>query len=314
MDDAVECENLTKHFRTREGVLVPAVGGVTLRVPRGQLLGVLGPNGAGKTTLLRMIHAFWPPTGGRLRVLGLDPTTQGKELKARLGVAPQEDNLDPDFSVLRNLTTFARYFRIPRGDARRRAEELLAFVGLSEKAREPIQNLSGGMKRRLILARSLVNEPELILLDEPTTGLDPQARHLVWDKVRELRRSGKTLLLTTHYMEEAEQLCDDVVIMDEGRILVRGSPPDLVRRFAAREVLELVFRPGHAPDPGAIRGLPGFDSGRVEIVGQRAYVYVHDAEALLHRAKERLPIAESIVRRGTLEDVFLQLTGRKLRE
>ena len=314
MENALELEHVTKVFRTHEGKEFRAVDELSLEVPRGRLFGFLGPNGAGKTTLLRLIHAFWPPTSGRLRVLGLDPVTQGKELKARMGIAPQADNLDPDFNVERNLWTYARYFRIPRDEARRRTKELLAFVGLEEKAREDIESLSGGMKRRLILARALINEPDLLLLDEPTTGLDPQARHLVWDKVRELRRKGTTILLTTHYMDEAELLCDDLVIMNEGKVHVRGPPRELIQRHAAKEVLELAFPEEANIDVKAIRALPGVDDSAVEVVGDRAYVYTDRAEQVLHEAKSRLQLSESIVRRGTLEDVFLRLTGRELRE
>jgi lipooligosaccharide transport system ATP-binding protein len=314
MENALELEHVTKVFRTHEGKEFRAVDDLSLSVPRGKLFGFLGPNGAGKTTLLRLIHAFWPPSAGTLRVLGLDPRTQGRELKARMGIAPQADNLDPDFNVERNLWTYARYFRIPRDEARRRAKELLAFVGLEEKAKEEIESLSGGMKRRLILARALINEPDLLLLDEPTTGLDPQARHLVWEKVRELRRKGTTILLTTHYMDEAELLCDDLVIMNEGKVHVRGSPKELILKHAAKEVLELAFPPDETIDVSAIRRLPGVGASAVEIVGHRAFVYTERAEEVLHEAKKQLTLEESVVRRGSLEDVFLRLTGRELRE
>lgn len=314
MDPALELEQVTKIFQMADGTDFRAVDDVSLRVARGTLFGFLGPNGAGKTTLLRLIHAFWPPTSGRVQVLGLDAVTQGRDLKARMGIAPQADNLDPDFNVERNLWTYARYFRIPRDIARRRARELLAFVGLEEKAKEPIESLSGGMKRRLILARALINEPDLLLLDEPTTGLDPQARHLVWEKIRELRRKGTTILLTTHYMDEAELLCDDLVIMNQGKIHVRGAPRELIEKHAAKEVLELGFPDSAEIDARAIRALPSTKDSTVEIVGKRAYVYTDHAEQVLHEAKARLPLTESIVRRGTLEDVFLRMTGRELRE
>jgi lipooligosaccharide transport system ATP-binding protein len=276
-------------------------------------VGILGPNGAGKTTLLRMLYAHWPPTSGRLRVLGRDPVTESKQLKARLGITPQDNNLDPDFNVIKNLLVYARYFQIPRDEARRRAERLLAFVGLSEKARADTETLSGGMKRRLILARSLINDPELVLLDEPTTGLDPQARHLVWDKVRELKRQGKTVVLTTHYMDEAEQLCDEIIVMDQGRIHERGTPQELIQKHASREVLELSFE-GTAPTRERVQALPGFSAARIDVVGSRVLVYGENAEALQHTAKQRLAPSGSTIRRGGLEDVFLRLTGRDLRE
>ncbi|MBI2078748.1 MAG: ABC transporter ATP-binding protein [Euryarchaeota archaeon] len=314
VEPALELDGVTKVFRTWDGKEFNAVDGVTLRVPRGQLFGFLGPNGAGKTTLLRLIHAFWPPTRGRLRVLGYDPATQGGELKARIGVAPQDNNLDPDFNVRRNLTTYARYFRLPRAEAARRADELLDFVGLKDKRREEIDTLSGGMKRRLVLARSLINEPDLILLDEPTTGLDPQARHLVWDKIRELRRRGTTILLTTHYMEEAELLCDDLVIMDGGKIHVQGRPADLIAKHVGRDVLELAFHPGSTPSVEDLRRLPGAADARIEIHADRAFVYHDDVESIAHQAKARFRLESSLVRRAGLEDVFLRLTGRQLRE
>jgi lipooligosaccharide transport system ATP-binding protein len=314
VEPALELEHISKVFRLRDGTPLRAVDDVSLAVPRGALFGFLGPNGAGKTTLLRLIHAFWPPTSGTMRVLGLDPVRQGRELKARMGIAPQADNLDPDFNVERNLTTYARYFRMPREAAKKRARELLEFVGLSDKAREPIEALSGGMKRRLILARALMNDPDLLLLDEPTTGLDPQARHLVWQKVRELRQRGTTILLTTHYMDEAELLCDDLVIVNEGRIHVRGSPRDLIAKHASKEVLELTFAPEANVAVDAVRALPGVEPNMVEMVGGRAYIYTEHADALLRVAKSKLPVDQSVVRRGTLEDVFLRLTGRDLRE
>ena len=314
MDPAIELDDVTKVFRTRDGNELNAVDGVSLRVPRGQLFGFLGPNGAGKTTLLRMIHAFWPPTKGRLRILGYDPATQADQLKAHIGVAPQDNNLDPDFNVRRNLTTYARYFRIPPAEARRRADALLEFVGLQDKRREEIDTLSGGMKRRLVLARSLINEPDLILLDEPTTGLDPQARHLVWEKIRELRRRGTTILLTTHYMEEAELLCDDLVIMDAGKIHVQGKPADLIKEHVGRDVLELSFHPGSTPRLADLRRIPGAADARIEIHGGRAFVYHDDAEGIAHEAKAQFKIESSLVRRAGLEDVFLRLTGRHLRE
>ncbi len=313
MAAAVHCKGVIKDYATRDGS-VQAVAGIDLDVPEGSLFGFLGPNGAGKTTLMRMLYAAVPPTAGTITVLGRDVATQARDLKAHLGVVPQENNLDPDFDVRKNLTVYARYFDIGPTEARRRADELLAFVGLAEKAREPIDNLSGGMKRRLILARGLVNNPRLLILDEPTTGLDPQSRHLVWDKVRDLRRQGLTILLTTHYMDEAERLCDELVIIDRGRVLVRGAPADLVRRHASRDVLELGFADDARAHEATIRDLPGPDGGRVEFVGPRALLYVANADQLLSEAKARLPVVETLVRRASLEDVFLHLTGRGLRE
>jgi lipooligosaccharide transport system ATP-binding protein len=311
---AVRCRALAKEYRSREGAPVPAVRGIDLEVPAGTLFGFLGPNGAGKTTLMKMLHAAFPPTSGTAEVLGLDVARDAAELKARLGVVPQENNLDPDFSVEKNLTVHARYYDVPRAEARRRARELLDFVGLTEKAREPVEHLSGGMKRRLILARSLVNEPRLLILDEPTTGLDPQSRHLVWSKVRDLRRQGLTVLLTTHYMDEAERLCDELVIVDGGRILVRGAPADLIARHASRDVLELGFAGDARARERELRALPGVGDARIEFVGDRALLYLDDAERALHEATARLAPQEALVRRASLEDVFLRLTGRALRE
>jgi lipooligosaccharide transport system ATP-binding protein len=314
LNAALELRDVTKVFRTWDGETFTAVDGVSLTVAPGRLLGILGPNGAGKTTLLRILYAHWPPTSGTVEVLGHDPTKTAKKLKARLGITPQENNLDPDFNVIKNLTVYARYFQIPRDEARRRATELLAFVGLSDKARSDIESLSGGMKRRLVLARSLINRPDLVLLDEPTTGLDPQARHLVWDKVRELRREGKTIILTTHYMDEAELLCDEIVLMDRGKIHERGSPAEMIRKHASKEVLELTLRSGATVSKAEVAALPGFAQARIDVVGGRIYVYADEVEPLQRVAKERLPVEESTVRRGTLEDVFLRLTGRELRE
>jgi len=293
---------------------VRAVDGIDLEVAPGTLFGFLGPNGAGKTTLMKMLHAAFPPTSGSAQVLGFDVAEEATQLKAQLGVVPQENNLDPDFSVEKNLTVHARYYDIPRAEARRRARDLLDFVGLTEKAREPVEHLSGGMKRRLVLARSLVNEPRLLILDEPTTGLDPQSRHLVWTKIRDLRHQGLTVLLTTHYMDEAERLCDELVIVDNGRILVRGAPAALIEQHASRDVLELGFVGDARSHEAALRSLPGVRDARVEFVGDRALLYLDDAERVLHEAQRTLPTREALVRRSSLEDVFLRLTGRALRE
>lgn len=310
---AIETHGLVKEYPTRTG-RVRAIDGVDLEIPEGGLFGMLGPNGAGKTTLVRMLYAAVPATAGTLRVLGHPVATEARRLKAQVGVVPQENNLDPDFSVEKNLLVYGRYFDLPKGLVKDRARALLEFVGLSEKAAEPIDHLSGGMKRRLILARSLLNDPRLLILDEPTTGLDPQSRHLVWSKVRELQRRGLTILLTTHYMEEAERLCDDLVILDHGRILVKGPPAALVRAHASRDVLELAFDQDARQHAPALQALPGADAARIEFVGERAILYVEDADALQQEAKARLPVLQAMVRRATLEDVFLHLTGRGLRE
>jgi lipooligosaccharide transport system ATP-binding protein len=313
VDAVIDLQDLTKVFHNRDGTPFTAVDHVTLSIERGRLVGILGPNGAGKTTLLRMLYAHWPPTSGRLRVLGHDPVLESKQLKAKLGITPQDNNLDPDFNVIKNLLVYARYFQIPADEAKRRATALLAFVGLSEKERSDTESLSGGMKRRLILARSLINEPELVLLDEPTTGLDPQARHLVWDKVRELKRQGKTVVLTTHYMDEAEQLCDEIIVMDQGRIHERGTPHQLIVKHASKEVLELTFE-DEPPTRETVQRLPGFAATRIDVVGRRVLVYGEHAEELQHVAKQHLRPSGATIRRGGLEDVFLRLTGRDLRE
>jgi lipooligosaccharide transport system ATP-binding protein len=247
-----------------------------------------------------------------LRILGLDPATDGPRIRARLGVVPQEDSLDTELSVEENLIVYGRYFDLPRALLRRRAAELLDFVQLTDRARDQVEPLSGGMKRRLTIARGLVNEPELLLLDEPTTGLDPQARHLVWDRLYRLKQRGTTLVLTTHYMDEAEQLCDRLVVMDGGRIVAEGAPADLVRRYSTREVLELRFPPGHQDvDLGAIDGV----ASRIERLPDRVLVYTDDSDAALSRvgASGLMPVT-TLTRRSTLEDVFLRLTGRQLIE
>ena len=313
MRPALRCQAVIKDFEGRDGA-VRAVNGIDLEVPEGTLFGFLGPNGAGKTTLMRMFYGAVSATSGTVEVLGRAVTQDAARLKSELGVAPQENNLDPDFTVERNLLVYARYFDIPIATARRRAKDLLAFVALDEKRNESIENLSGGMKRRLILARALINEPRLLILDEPTTGLDPQSRHLVWAKVRSLRRRGITLLLTTHYMDEAERLCDQLVIVDRGRILVRGTPQDLIADHAGREVLEVGFE-GEAKDyESKLRSLADGAGARLELVAERALFYLDDAEALLREAKASLPLADAQIRRASLEDVFLRLTGRALRE
>ncbi|MDG4799253.1 ABC transporter ATP-binding protein [Micromonospora sp. WMMD980] len=287
-----------------------AVDGIDVQVRRGEAFGFLGPNGAGKSSTMRMIGCISPPSGGELRILGLDPVRDGPAVRARLGVCPQLDSLDPELTVRENLTTYARYFGIPRRVARERAAELLDFVQLTERADSKVDPLSGGMKRRLTIARALVNEPEIVLLDEPTTGLDPQARHLVWERLFRLKRQGVTLVLTTHYMDEAEQLCDRLVVMDGGRIVAEGSPRALIERHATREVVELRFA-GDSQETfaGKLDGL----GERVEVLPDRILLYVSDGDAAVAEVSRRgLDPAGVLVRRGSLEDVFLHLTGRTL--
>ena len=301
----IVARDLTKRFKN-----FTAVDGVSFAVHPAESFGFLGPNGAGKTSTMRMIGCVSPVTGGELRVFGMDPQTHASAIKARLGVVPQQDNLDNEITVRENLLMYARYFDIPREVAARRAAELLEFVQLSERATSEVEPLSGGMKRRLTIARSLINEPEVILLDEPTTGLDPQARHAIWDRLYRLKQRGATLLLTTHYMEEAEQLCDRVVIMDRGRIIAEGSPRDLIEQYSTREVLEL-----RVPDQIRVRlrALADGIAERIEELPDRMQVYTADAERALDAIRDAGVHPESaLVRRSTLEDVFLRLTGHAL--
>ncbi|WP_420819104.1 ABC transporter ATP-binding protein [Nocardioides iriomotensis] len=287
-----------------------AVRGIDLDVPAGEAFGFLGPNGAGKSSTMRMIAAVSPPSAGELRILGLDPATHGPQIRARLGVCPQEDTLDTELSIRDNLVVYGRYFGLPRSECASRADELLRFFQLQEKARQKVESLSGGMKRRLTIARSLINQPDLLLLDEPTTGLDPQARHVLWDKLFRLKQQGVTLVLTTHYMDEAEQLCDRLVVMDKGEIVAEGSPLALIREHSTREVTELRFGVGqHESLAERIDDL----AERVEVLPDRLLLYTDDGEETLARVHERgLEPAAVLVRRSTLEDVFLHLTGRTL--
>jgi lipooligosaccharide transport system ATP-binding protein len=301
----VSATGLVKRFGT-----VEAVRGIDLEVRAGEAFGFLGPNGAGKSSTMRMIACVSPRSGGELRVLGMDPQADGPRIRARIGVVPQEDSLDTELSVRDNLRVYGRYFGLSRATARSRAEELIDFAALRDRAGSPVQELSGGMRRRLTIARSLVNNPDLLLLDEPTTGLDPQARHLLWDRLFRLKTAGVTLIITTHYLDEAEQLCDRLVIMDGGRIAAEGSPAGLIASYCTRDVLELRFPIG-ARDDAAVRlaGLPG----RLEVLPDRLLVYTDDGEAALAAVGERgLRPVTSLVRRSTLEDVFLRLTGRTL--
>ncbi|HYF71581.1 MAG TPA: ABC transporter ATP-binding protein [Nocardioides sp.] len=291
-----------------------AVRGIDVDVRRGESFGFLGPNGAGKSSTMRMVAAVSPVTGGTLRILGRDPATEGPEIRARIGVCPQEDTLDTELTVRDNLFVYGRYFGLPRKEVRERVDELLEFVQLTEKADAMVDDLSGGMKRRLTIARSLVNRPELLLLDEPTTGLDPQARHVVWDRLFRLKQQGVTLVLTTHYMDEAEQLTDRLVVMDKGLIVAEGSPLSLIAEHSTREVAELRF--GVAEEGESHEALAGKVEDlaeRVEVLPDRLLLYTADGEETVAKVHERglLPVA-TLVRRATLEDVFLRLTGRTL--
>jgi lipooligosaccharide transport system ATP-binding protein len=286
-----------------------AVDGIDFDVAPGEAFGFLGPNGAGKSSTMRMIGCVSPPSGGTLRILGLDPVRDGPSIRARLGVVPQLDTLDTELTVRENLIIYGRYFGLSRKEVRERADRLLDFVQLSERAGDRVEPLSGGMKRRLTIARSLVNDPEVLLLDEPTTGLDPQARHVVWDRLFRLKQQGVTLVLTTHYMDEAEQLCDRLVVMDRGKIAEEGSPLELIRRLSTREVVELRF----ANDSPQVEEQM-FDGrvARIEKLPDRVLLYTDDGDALVPVAHELLHPQSVLVRRSTLEDVFLRLTGRTL--
>ena len=304
----VEARSLTKHF----GDFV-AVDAIDFEVRRGEVFGFLGPNGAGKSSTMRMIGCVSPATSGVLRVLGLDPAADGPRIRARLGVVPQEDTLDTEISVFDNLVVYGRYFGIAKPLLRQRAAELLEFVQLDDRADSKVDPLSGGMKRRLTIARALMNEPYLLLLDEPTTGLDPQARHLVWERLYRLKQDGVTQVLTTHYMDEAERLCDRLVVMDGGRIVDEGSPADLIGRHVTREVVEL-WLSDDATEAQVLASI-GPNGTRSERVADRMLVYADDGDALVARLVDQgLRPASVLVRRSTLEDVFLILTGRTLVE
>jgi lipooligosaccharide transport system ATP-binding protein len=289
---------------------VEAVKGIDVEVRKGEAFGFLGPNGAGKSSTMRMIAAVSPVTQGSLQILGMDPATEGSKIRARLGVCPQEDTLDNELRVHENLVVYGRYFGLSRAEASARTDELLSFVQLTEKAGSKIEDLSGGMKRRLTIARSLINQPDLLLLDEPTTGLDPQARHQLWDRLFRLKQQGVTLVLTTHYMDEAEQLCDRLVVMDHGVIVAGGSPAQLIAEHSTREVTELRFGVGeHEALADKVADL----ADRVEVLPDRLLLYTDDGEAASVAVHERgLRPLSSLVRRATLEDVFLRLTGRTL--
>ena len=304
----IHARGLVKRF----GDLV-AVDGIDLDVRRGEAFGFLGPNGAGKSSTMRMIGCVSPVTAGTLRILGRDPSADGPEIRARLGVVPQQDTLDTELTVWENVLIYGRYFGLTRRELRPKIDELLDFVQLSERSRDKVEPLSGGMKRRLTIARSLINDPELLLLDEPTTGLDPQARHVVWDRLFRLKQRGVTLVLTTHYMDEAEQLCDRLVVMDHGRIVAEGSPRQLIEEYSTREVVEVRFE-DERPANGALHDLTPKDlAQRVEELPDRMLIYTSDGDATAAAVANRgLPPHSTLVRRSSLEDVFLHLTGRTL--
>ena len=307
--------NLKKNFDSFE-----AVKGINFKIQQGECYGFLGPNGAGKTSTMRMIYCFSPLSGGHLRVLNFDVMMQARKIKARLGVVPQEDNLDPDLTVRQNLELYATYFDIPKVEAKRRAEELLNFLNLQEKHSQKIDKLSGGMRRRLLIARALINKPEVLILDEPTTGLDPQARHLIWNKLRALKASGVTMVLTTHYMEEAQRLCDRLVIMDQGKVLTEGSPTELVEKYVGCEVLEV-----HAPTPSlqkverqvaAVLDANALLKNKLqtEIVGDTMYLLFRERDFNPLNQFPEIQKLDYHLRPASLEDVFLKLAGRELRE
>ncbi|MGE5832288.1 MAG: ABC transporter ATP-binding protein [Methanomicrobiales archaeon] len=302
MADVILAENLEKRF----GDFV-AVDRVTFTVREGEVFGFLGPNGAGKTTTMRMIQCVSPKDSGRLEVFGMDVSAHPAEIKGLIGVVPQETNLDPDFSVYENLMVYSRYFDIPPSTAREAIDGLLEFVQLSERRDTSIEKLSGGMKRRLILARALINNPRLLILDEPTVGLDPQARHLIWDRLRALRSRGNTIVLTTHYMEEAAQLCDRIVIMDLGKILEIGRPADLVRKHAGIDVVEADNRP-------EVLACLGKMGAKYEVAGERVQVFTETPREVTATLMQECTQIEVVARPAGLEDVFLKLTGRRLKE
>jgi len=310
-NDAISAKSLTKNYGD-----FCAVNDVSLEIPKGICFGLLGPNGAGKTTMIQMIQASSPITNGKLEVLGMDTISDSREIRKKIGVIPQEDNLDPDFSVRYNLLVYARYFGIGLDEAKEKAEELLKKVELTDKADQEINNLSGGMKRRLIVARGMINEPELLILDEPTTGLDPQARHSVWDQIRIFKNEGKTVLLTTHYMDEAEILCDELAIMDSGRILIQGNPKELIKKTIGDDAAELVAL-SFGKDEETLNlvekkcKLMKVSFSRVT---DRIILYGKEIENIISEFKDEENLTDIIRRRATLEDVFLNLTGRQLRD
>jgi lipooligosaccharide transport system ATP-binding protein len=300
----IEAQALTKKFED-----VVAVDHIYFKVYKGECVGFLGPNGAGKTTTVRMMYCFLPPTSGELKIAGLSVNSECRKIKSLVGVAPQEDNLDPDFSVIKNLLVYCRYFDIPKDEALKRANEQLKFFQLEEKRNVPIDALSGGMKRRLIFARALINQPQILLLDEPTTGLDPQARHLAWDEVRNLKKKQVTIILTTHYMDEAAVLCDRVLIIDKGKIIEEGKPADLVKKHVGQEVLEVDY------DEKLLLVLKeAFPDGDFERLGDRLQIFTDKPHGVFEGFLKEHPMQNVTIRNTNLEDVFLKITGRGLRE
>jgi len=300
----IKANNLTKKFGS-----FTAVDHIDFEVYKGECVGFLGPNGAGKTTTVRMIYCFSPVTEGELTVAGMNVSTQPREIKRMVGVAPQEDNLDPDFTVIKNLQVYARYFDIPKAEAAKRALELLKFFQLEEKQTKSIDELSTGMKRRLIIARALINQPQILLLDEPTTGLDPKGRHIVWDEIRSLLKQGVTIILTTHYMDEAAALCDRVLIIDNGKIIETGVPQKLIKEHVGEDVLEVAF------DETVLKKLKEeLPEAHIEIFGDQIRVFINQPHGIFERIVKKFPGVNMTIRNANLEDVFLKLTGRKLRE
>ncbi len=300
----IRAEGLTKKFNG-----LTAVDHINFQVYKGECVGFLGPNGAGKTTIVRMMYCFLPPTEGELKVAGFSVKTQCREIKAEVGVAPQEDNLDPDFTVIKNLTVYSRYFEIPKEEALKRAHAQLKFFQLEEKKDMPIEALSTGMKRRLIFARALLNQPQVLLLDEPTTGLDPQARHLVWDEVRHLKKQQVTIILTTHYMDEAQILCDRILIVDKGKIIEEGTPTELIKKHVGEEVLEIDYDEKFVPTLKE-----AFPDAQIEQLGDRMQIFTNKPHGVFEGFLKEHPLQNVTIRNTNLEDVFLKLTGRGLRE
>lgn len=300
----IKAENLTKKYDD-----YIAVDNIDFQVYKGECCGFLGPNGAGKTTTIKMIQCVLPLASGKLSVAGMSVSESPREIKKMIGVAPQEDNLDPDFTALTNLLVYARYFDIPKPEALKRSDELFRFFQLEEKRNVIIEELSTGMKRRLILARALINEPQILLLDEPTTGLDPQARHLIWDKIRSLRKRGVTIILTTHYMDEAAELCDRTLIMDDGKIIEQGKPSDLIKKHIGEEVLEVDY------DEKVMKTLQDeFPEARLEVLSDRIRVFTNQPHGVVEAFLRAFPSKGATIRNANLEDVFLKLTGRQLKE
>jgi len=300
----VKAENLTKKF----GALI-AVDNINFEIFKGESFGFLGPNGAGKTTTMRMIQSVSPLSEGKLTLAGMNVTDHSREIKCMIGVAPQEDNLDPDFTVFQNLIAYSRYFDVPKEKAKNKAEELLKFLQLEEKRDVIITSLSGGMRRRLILARALMNEPQILILDEPTTGLDPQARHLIWAKIRNLKNQGVTVILTTHYMDEAAQLCDRITIMDNGKIIEKGKPADMVKKHVGEEVLEVIYS---KESMDCLKKT--FPDARIDVVDEKIHVFTQKPRGILAKVLEETSFKGAAIRDSNLEDVFLKLAGRSLKD